>query len=184
MDDTPPHDPGDPGDLGHDDLSAPELFTPEDESHVSDLDAFSDYAVVGDAGLVEARATEEAAVESTDALDDDGLPVPVFTVSNPPGTVTVTSFMDGRINRIELSPKVTTMTETHLAEEIVVIARLATQDARAAQYSFMLEGMREQGHDNVTTREFLSRDLDLPSPEQAKAARAEVFSTRYARDHD
>ena len=29
-----------------------------------------------------------------------------------------------------------------LAEEIVVIADLATQDARSAQYTFMLEGMR------------------------------------------
>ena len=76
------------------------------------------------------------------------------------------------------------MTETHLAEEIVVIARLATQDARSAQYAFMLEGMKEQGHDNVTTRDFLSRELDLPSPEQAKAARAEVFATRYVGDHE
>lgn len=172
MDDTPPHDPG--ADDHDDDLSALEFFTPKGEPYASDLDAFSDYPVV-----------EEPVVESAaEELDDDGPPVPLFTVTNPPGTVTVTSSIDGRINRIELSPKVTTMTETHLAEEIVVIARLATQDARSAQYALMLDGMREQGHDNVTTRDFLSRDLDLPSPEQAKAARAEVFSTRYASDHD
>ena len=179
MDDSPPHYPGDED--GDDDLSALEFFTPEGESPASDLDAFSDYAVgIGEADVVEGRIVESTA----SAVDDDGLPIPLFTVTNPPGTVTVTSFMDGRVNRIELSPKVTTMTETHLAEEIVVIARLATQDARSAQYAFMLEGMREQGHDNVTTRDFLSRDLDLPSPEQAKATRAEVFSTRYANDHD
>ena len=76
------------------------------------------------------------------------------------------------------------MTETHLAEEIVVIAGLATQDARSAQYAFMLEGMRQQGHDNVATRDFLARDLDLPSPEEAEAARAQVFATRYAGGHD
>ena len=64
------------------------------------------------------------------------------------------------------------MTETDLAEEIVVIAGLATQDARSAQYAFMLDGMREQGHDDVGTRDFLSRDLDLPTPEQAGPARA------------
>ena len=98
--------------------------------------------------------------------------MPVFTVTNPPGTVTVTTFMDGRVNQIDLSPKVTEMTETHLAEEIVVIAGLATQDARSAQYAFMLEGMRQQGHDDVATRDFLARDLDLPTPEEAKAARA------------
>jgi hypothetical protein len=92
--------------------------------------------------------------------------------------------MDGRVNRIDLSPKATTMTETNLADEIVVIARLATQDARSAQYSFMLEGMREQGHDDFATHDFLTRDLDLPSPDQAQAARAQVFATRYASNHD
>ena len=92
--------------------------------------------------------------------------------------------MDGRIDRVELSPKVITMTETRLAEEIVVIAKLAVQDARSAQYASMLEGMQEQGHDDATTRDFLSRDLDLPSPEQARAARDEVFATRYKGDHD
>jgi ESX secretion-associated protein EspD/H len=178
VDDTPPHHPGEDGD---DDLSALEFFTPEGESHASDLDAFGDYAVAGEADVVDESIV---APHSADPPDEDGPALPLFTVTNPPATVTVTSFMDGRINRIELSPKVTTMTETHLAEEIVVIARLATQDARSAQYTFMLDGMREQGHDNATTRDFLSRDLDLPSPEQAKAARAEVFSTRYANDHD
>jgi hypothetical protein len=105
-------------------------------------------------------------------------------VTNPPGTVTVTTFMDGRVHEIDLSPKATTLTETQLAEEIVVIARLATQDARAAQFSFMLEGMNQQGHDEVATRDFLNRDLDLPSPEQATAMRAEVFAHRYASDHE
>ena len=108
----------------------------------------------------------------------------VFTVTNPPGTVAVTTFMDGRVQQIELSPKVTNMTETDLADEIVVIAGLATQDARSAQYAFMLEGMRQQGHDDVATRDFLARDLDLPTPEEAEAARAQLFATRYAGGHD
>jgi hypothetical protein len=157
--DSPPHDPED----DHDDLAALDFSAPDVDSSVSVFDAFGDYVV------------EEAADEPS---------VPLFTVTNPPGTVTVTTFMDGRVSRIDLSPKATTMTETNLADEIVVIARLATQDARSAQYSFMLEGMREQGHDNVATHDFLTRDLDLPSPDQAQAARAQVFSTRYASNHD
>jgi hypothetical protein len=161
VDDAPP-DNRDDGD--HDDLAALDFSTAEDVSDKSDLDALGDYVVPGEA--------------------DDELPVPLFTLSNPPGSVTVTTFMDGRVHQIDLSPKVTTMTETRLAEEIVVIAGLATQDARSAQYSFMLEGMRAQGHDNVATRDFLTRDLDLPSPEEAEAARAEVFATRYAGGHD
>lgn len=177
MAESPPHRPED----DHDDLAAALDFSaPAAESSVSVFDAFGDY-VAGD---------DSAAAEVLDALDPraydaaDKPSIPLFTVTNPPGTVTVTTFMDGRVNRIDLSPKATTMTETNLADEIVVIARLATQDARSAQYSFMLEGMREQGHDDVATHDFLTRDLDLPSPDQARAARAQVFATRYASNHD
>jgi hypothetical protein len=159
--DSPPHDSED----DHDDLAAVLDFSaPVAESSVSVFDALDDYVVDG-------GAAEEPSV-------------PLFTVTNPPGTVTVTTFMDGRVNRIDLSSKATAMTETNLADEIVVIARLATQDARSAQYSFMLDGMREQGHDDFATHDFLTRDLDLPSPDQARAARAQVFATRYASNHD
>ena len=158
--DTPPHDPEDE----RDGLAALDFSAAEGESAESDLDALGDY---------------------TDGLaEDDELPVPVFAVTNPPGTVTVTAFLDGRVKQVDLSPKVTDMTETDLADEIVVIAGLATADARSAQYAYMLEGMRQQGHDDVTTRDFLARDLDLPTPDEAKAARAQLFSTRYAGGHD
>jgi len=119
-----------------------------------------------------------------DADADVAASMPLFTVTNPPGTVTVTTYMDGRVHRVDLSPGAATMAESVLGEEIVVIAGLATQDARSAQYSIMLDEMREQGHDNATTRDFLTRDLDLPTPEQAQAARAELFTTRYAGEHD
>jgi hypothetical protein len=126
-------------------------------------------------------------------LDDDDLTTnhyapepqgPIFTVTNPAETVTVSTYMDGRVRQVDLSPKATTMTETDLAEEIVVIAGLATQDARAAQYAFMLDGMRQHGHDEGATRDFLTRDLDLPSPEDAIADRAQIFAMRYSSDHD
>jgi hypothetical protein len=115
------------------------------------------------------------------AEDPDGAQ---FTVANPSGAVTVATLMDGRVERIELGPEVTAMTERELAEEVVVIARLATLEARSAQYSYMLDGMTGQGHDVVATRDFLSRDLDLPSPQDAEAERARVFSSRYADDHE
>lgn len=72
---------------------------------------------------------------------DDG--TPTFTVTNPPGTVTVTTYLDGRVAHVDLSPQAAAMSETGLADEIVVIAGLATQDARSAQYTFMVDGMRE-----------------------------------------
>lgn len=145
-------------------MAALDFSVTQTEPAESDLDALVDY--------------------TTQPAEDDELPVPVFAVTNPPGTVTVTAFLDGRVKQIDLSPKVTEMTEADLADEIVVIAGLATADARSAQYAFMLEGMRQQGHDDVTTRDFLARDLDLPTPDEAKAARAQTFSTRYAGGHD
>ena len=176
MADSPPHDPDD----DHDDLAALDFSAPDVDSSVSALDAFGDYTV--DEDSTTADLLDALDPLPLDAADEPS--VPLFTVTNPPGTVTVTTFMDGRVNRIDLSPKATTMTETNLADEIVVIARLATQDARSAQYVFMLEGMREQGHDDFATHDFLTRDLDLPSPDQAQAARAQVFATRYASNHD
>jgi len=157
---APPHD----SDDERDDLVALDFSVAESGQVESDLDALGDYA--------------------EDPAEDDDLPVPVFAVTNPPGTVTVTAFLDGRVKQVDLSPKVTEMTEADLADEIVVIAGLATADARSAQYAYMLEGMRHQGHDDVATRDFLARDLDLPTPDEAKAARAQLFSTRYAGGHD
>ena len=179
MDDYPPRDDDD----DDDDLAALTFYAPE-QSDASDVDALEGYAPVYDEVADDAAEDGYFGADDAPASDDDQPAVPLFTVTNPPGTVTVTTFMDGRVHEIDLSPKVTTLTESQLAEEIVVIARLATQDARAAQFSFMLEGMNQQGHDEVATRDFLARDLDLPSPEQATAMRAEVFAHRYASDHE
>ncbi|MEH3139504.1 MAG: hypothetical protein PGN37_04835 [Mycobacterium kyogaense] len=175
-----PHGPSEGED--QDDLAALDFSAADSDAGETDLSAL----------LADYPAEEPGADDSvgfgiaaeTDA-DVDGVPsMPLFTVTNPPGTVTVTTYMDGRVHRVDLSPGAATLAESVLGEEIVVIAELATQDARSAQYSIMLEEMREQGHDNATTRDFLTRDLDLPTPEQAQAARAELFTTRYASEHD
>ncbi len=108
----------------------------------------------------------------------------LFSVTNPPGTVTVSALFDGRVHRIELSPEAVTVSEDQLAAEILVIAELATRRAKAAQFSFMLEGMQGHGHDTADTRDFLHRTVGLPSPEEADAAQAEIFATRYASEHD
>jgi hypothetical protein len=182
VDDYPPRDADD--ELGEDDdFAALAFYAPEQSD--ADPDELDDVAPAAEAVAEPADETDDLYFGAPDeAAPDDQPAVPQFTVTNPPGTVTVTTFMDGRVHEIDLSPKVTTLTESQLAEEIVVIARLATQDARAAQFSFMLEGMNQQGHDEVATRDFLNRDLDLPSPEQATAMRAEVFAQRYASDHE
>ncbi|ULE34770.1 YbaB/EbfC family DNA-binding protein [Mycobacterium sp. IDR2000157661] len=125
-----------------------------------------------------------AAMEIFAPTHQDEPPPAGFTVTNPPGSVTVTASRDGRVERIDLSPRAAELTERDLAAEIVVVAGLAAQEAKAAQYTLVLEGMRERGHDDAATRDFLRRDLELPSPEEAQAERARVFSARYPGDHD
>ncbi|ORA36319.1 secretion protein EspD [Mycobacterium aquaticum] len=173
MGESPPYD-RDYEDDDQDILSAIDFAYPDQQADDdSDLDVH-----------IGAPAASDDAEPAFSALDVDDVEsdepdVPIFSVTNPPGTVTVTAYMDGRVQQIDLSPKAVNMTESDLIDEILVIAELATQDARSAQYSFMLQGMREQGHDDFATRDFLTRDLNLPTPEQSDAARAQIFATRY-----
>lgn len=155
-----------------------------DDDDLAALD-FSDAAPVddGDCGLDAFVDYQRPLTEDVDEPGDD-IGEPLFTVTNPPGTVTVSAFFDGRVQRIELSPEAATESEEQLAAEIVVIAGLATQRAKAAQFSYMLEGMQDHGHDTVDTRDFLNRSVGLPSPEETDAAQAKVFATRYAGEHD
>ncbi|MCV7066913.1 YbaB/EbfC family nucleoid-associated protein [Mycolicibacterium farcinogenes] len=182
MGNFPPHDPDDDDD-DYGGLSALDLSYPVDGSDDPGLDVFRTYeqpSASDDAGSNEDGHEVEPGESNVD--DHENLAVTLFTVTNPPETVTVTVFMDGRLRDIELAPKAVDLTERDLAEEILVIADLAAKQAKSAQYSAMLEGMREHGHDDAATRDFLTRDLDLLTPEQADAARAQVFSTRYGGD--
>jgi hypothetical protein len=172
--DGSPYDPE--YDDDHDSLAALDFPGTDDEPE-SSLDVFDVFDVGAPADEPWDAAT------SADGDGEDETPAPVFAVTNPPGTVTVAAYLDGRVHQIALSPKVVNMTERELADEIRVIADLAGEQARSAQYSFMLEGMREHGHDDAATRDFLTRDLNLPTPEQADANQAQVFSTRYGGDH-
>jgi hypothetical protein len=174
--------PGPPDDEDRDDLAALIGAAGSDPGETDLGEILADYGPGADDGDVGDDDAGAALVMPAADVHDDGQ-MPLFTVTNPPGTVTVTTYMDGRVHRVDLSAAAARMTEAVLSEEIVLIAGLATQDARSAQYTFMLDGMREQGNDNAATRDFLKRDLDLPTPEQARAARAELFTTRYG-DHD
>jgi len=120
--------------------------------------------------------------------DDQQDAVEVFTVTNPPDTVSVSVLIDGSIQRVSLSPKVVNMSESDLAEEVLVIADLARQKGCAGAQTALLEGaspseaMGEFGEDgSEVVRDFLENGLGLVSPEQAQAAQAEVFATRYRR---
>lgn len=112
--------------------------------------------------------------------------IALFTVTNPPRTVSVSTLMDGRIDHVELSARVAWMSESQLASEILVIADLARQKAQSAQYAFILDRMSQQvdadEHRVALLRKTVGETWGLPSPEEAAAAEAEVFATRYSDD--
>ncbi|TXH22535.1 MAG: YbaB/EbfC family DNA-binding protein [Mycobacterium sp.] len=151
-----------------------------DDGSDDDLGGALDYLYADDGVVTSAAGGTE---DDVPAHDDEPTGFG-YTVTNPPQTVTVTALMDGRIHRVRLAPGVTNMTEVELAEEILVIAGLARQDGRSAQYDVMYSGLRDLGHDRAEAKDFLSRSLDLPSPEDAAATRAHIFATRYSGEVD
>ena len=150
------------------------------ESGLADLDEYAP-AEIADAVTVEDIIDSQTG--DADEHDDDAQTM-LFTVTNPPGTVSVSSLMDGRIQRIDLAPSVSTMTESQLAEEIRVIADLARLKGLAGQYAFMTDMLyREELHNGADLREVLEEGLELPSPQQADEAQADVFASRYSERH-
>ncbi len=151
---------------------------PIDAGEDSALDALDEYAP--------AEEPDDAAdpwdTPEPSKHDDGTVSTVLFTATNPDGTVSVTALMGGQILRVDLSPPVTGMTESELAEEITVIAGLAQRQAQAGQHVLIALIMRQQGHDPASTQSFLERDLGLPSPSTVNTQRARIFATRYA-DH-
>lgn len=122
-----------------------------------------------------------APLAETTAEHESGL----VSVANPQGTVSVSTDMGGRIHRVELSTGATSMREQELADEIVVIAHLARQRARSAQYTLLLDTLAETPLQDPKSRpalmEFVTKATRVATPEEAAAAEAKVFATRYAR---
>lgn len=142
--------------------------------------------VVGTDEPVEPADSEtQAAIsaQTEDARDeDDEISRTLATVTNPAETVSVTATMSGEIHKIELSPTVVaTMTASELADEILVVANLARQQARAMQYASILESVHG-ANDDEAPGGLLENHLGLSSPEQAAQAQAKVFAARYASD--
>ena len=120
------------------------------------------------------------------------------TVTNPPETVSVTASIDGTFHNVELSVDAARMSESELADEILVIADLARQQASSKLLTVMLDeaadAVKELSEMDDTMSGLLadvgetlddrlrSGLLRFSSPEQAAQAQAEVFATRYTSD--
>lgn len=170
-----------PGDDNHDDLAAMDFSVANDDSgEKSAVDALETYvpAQPEDAGT--AMAAMRSQTQAT-GEDEDEDAVQLFTVTNPPMTVRVSALMDGRIKQIDLSAKLTGISESDLADEILVLADLARQKGLAGLHTYLLEDDSElELGDTGGLPDFVkSAGLDLPTPEQVAAEQAEVFATRY-----
>jgi hypothetical protein len=174
-----------------DDLAALDFSAHDDSTYESDADAFGDYtgepAEEAEPGL---DAIDPFA-DDTDDEEQDPLQQYTFTVTNPPESVSVSALIGGRIHQVEVLPKAMGMTEAELADEILVLAHLASQKALAGQTTYLLEsevlanGMREAGLDSgEVVRDFMQNGLGFPTPEAVDAEQAEIFATRYTGDDD
>lgn len=114
--------------------------------------------------------------------DDGTIETLLFTATNPGGTVSVTALMGGQVLRVSLSPTVTSLTESALADEILVLASISRLQALAGQHAIIAALMGRLGRDPAATLSFLESDLGLPSPQSVTEVRAEVFANRYYSD--
>lgn len=179
---------------GHEDADALDFSAAaEDGDNESDAQALSEFAPAEpeeeDENELEAIAAATEDSETEQGEEDD---LQQFTVTNPPGTVSVSALLDGRTQRVALAPAATKLTESELAEEIIVLSGLARKKGLAGQHTYLFENMSqveglqeldELGLDrNEVFRDFVETGMRLPTPEQAKAEEAEVFAARYAPD--
>lgn len=163
------------GDSWEDDPGDNEADYLEDESSLDALDFTNPIE----------QAEDNSAFETpTPDVDDDAVLAVYFTVTNPPGTVSVSALASGQPAHIDLSPRVVDMTESQLADEILVIARLAAQQALAGQNLILSSALERLGADRTSIRNHLEHDAGLPSAEAVLAEKAQIFATRYRDDGD
>ena len=176
----------------HEESEALDFSAADDSDEESEVEALYDYAPTEPEEIDTELEAIAAATEAADAEEDEEDGVQHFTVTNPPETVSVSALIDGRTQRVQLSPKAISLTESELADEIIVLADLARKKGLAGQHTYLLEnasqteGLQELGQlgidSNQMLRDFMEAGMQLPTQEQADAAQAEVFAARYTPD--
>lgn len=134
--------------------------------------AYDDYAV------------EAVAVDTVDVIDDEARPedneqIPLVQVTNPPGTVTVRAYLDGSIAQLDLEPKVVTLTESDLAEEICFVAAVAAKRATAALHNDAVNMLVEQGMAIRDAQDFVETNMPYATPEQAGEAERALMARHF-----
>ncbi|MED5815671.1 hypothetical protein VST63_25200 [Mycolicibacterium sp. 050232] len=163
-------------------LDALDFQIPEFEDDASGLDALPDYTANVDHSIG-LDAVDDHADHEVEELEEDGFgsideeagpegqeEVPVVQAINPPGTVTVTAYLDGSVAQVDLDPKVTMLTEAELADEIRFVAGVAAKRATAVMHIGVVDLLVDQGMDFREARDFVGTNMPYATPEQAGEA--------------
>ncbi|WP_139335178.1 hypothetical protein [Mycobacterium sp. GA-1841] len=191
-----PHGPDDWDDIDDNGLAAIDFDTPAFDDSSTDLDALPDYRTnedvdhgtgldaVHDYANYEAEEVEDDGfgVIDSEAEAEDAEPVPVVQAINPPGSVTVTAYLNGSVARVDLDPKVTTLTEAQLADEVRFVAGVAAKRATAVMHIGVVNMLVEQGMDFREARDFVGTNMPYATPEQAGEAELALIA-RHSEHH-
>lgn len=156
------------------DGQAPSAATDSEQDH-SGLAGIDDYLLGGTASDDDSVDDFADYVIEEEIDEDSGAPA-LFSVTHPSQAITVKAFIGGRIQRVELAPEVSRMTEAQLTAAIMTTVKLASVKGRAAQRSIIRVLMTAQGVDESTVETFIDESVHLPTADQAAAAEAEVRS--------
>lgn len=139
----------------------------DDETRESDVDALLLYDT---AAHTEPETGEEFAAEPDAEPRDDEPSIPLISATNPPGTVTVSAYLNGTVQQIRLSAAVGAVTESELADEIRVVADVAAKKATSAMHIFGIELLAAQGVDRSSAETLMTEHMPFATPAQARAA--------------
>ncbi|MEV0671247.1 hypothetical protein [Mycobacterium sp. NPDC050441] len=153
----------------------PDLHSGQDSEHGGGLDAATDYLD---------HAFEEPEVNSFGANVDQAEPneieqVPVVHATNPPGTVTVSAYLNGSIAKVDLAPKVAVLTEAQLADEILFVAGVANKRATAVLHGEAVGMLVEHGMDFREAQYFVETNMPYATPEQADDAERALITRHF-----
>lgn len=169
-DDDDPDDEQFPSDLDALDFSD-DRHSDEDDDDWSGLDAFT---IDESAGDVASDSSSPLDTPDNGGPDDPSSGPVTFGVTNAAGTITAQATISGAINRVELSPSTTSMTESDLARNIMATADLAKIQARAIQRALVQSLLMHQGMDHHAAEQYIDDLIDLPTPAQFEAAQAKA----------
>ncbi|OMC37976.1 hypothetical protein A5740_03890 [Mycobacterium sp. GA-1841] len=125
---------------------------------------------------------DDFGVADTDDGVEDGEQTSVVQAVNPPGTVAVTAYLNGSVAQVDLDPKVTTLTEAQLADEIRFVAGVAAKKATAVVHVGVVNMMVEQGVGLQEARNFVETNMPFATPEQAGEAELALVA-RHSEQH-